>query len=215
MQPIAHPLDVNTQYKCSSQQRWSWLIPKARSGIAAIDKVKISSVRLLLMALLLQLFGGCVSLAYFEGDYHGKVIDAETLQPIEGAVVLGVWSKGYPGAGGIAHEYYDARETVTNENGDFTIKGMGPRAITHLEKMNIVIFKVGYEEVGLTSWESLKDAIYYRDRVKWEGNKAIIPLDRLSLEQRRKRFDASPTGVPLNKLKKLLEEIERENEAIK
>ena len=92
---------------------------------------------------------------------------------------------------------------------------MGPRAVTHLEKMNIVIFKVGYEEVGHTSWESLKDAIYYRDRVKWEGNKAIIPLDRLSLEQRRKRFDASPTGVPLNKHKKLLEEIERENEAIK
>ena len=140
------------------------------------------------MAFLLQLFCGCVSLVYYEGDYHGKVIDAETLQPIEGAVVLGVWSKGYHGAGGIAHEYYDARETVTDKNGEFTIKGMGPRAVTHLKKMNIVIFKVGYEEVGLTSWESLKEAIYYRDRVKWEGNKAIIPLDKLSLEQRRKRF---------------------------
>ena len=167
------------------------------------------------MAVLLLIFSGCVSLVYYEGSYRGKVIDAETLQPIEGAVVLGVWWKAYHGAGGVVHEYYDARETVTNKNGEFTLLGMGPRAVTHLEKMDIVIFKVGYEEVGLTSWESLKDAIYYRDRVKWEGNKAIIPLDRLSLEQRRKRFDSSPTGVPLNKHKKLLEEIERENEAIK
>ena len=90
-----------------------------------------------------------------------------------------------------AHEYYDARETVTDKNGEFTIKGMGPRAVTHLEKMNIVIFKVGYEEVGLYQLGILEEAIYYRDRVKWEGKKAIIPLDKLSLEQRRKRFDAS------------------------
>ncbi len=184
-------------------------------GVGTTGIFKTSSVSLLLMAAFLLLFSGCVSLVYYEGSYHGKVIDSETLKPIEGAVLLGVWSKGYPGAGGIAHEYYDARETVTDKNGEFTIKGMGPRAITHLEKMDIVIFKVGYEEVGLTSWESLKDAIYYRDRVKWEGNKAIIPLDKWSLEQRRKRFDASPTGVPLNKYKKLLEEIEREHEAIK
>ena len=126
--------------------------------------------------------------------------------------MLGVWSKGYPGAGGIAHEYYDARETVTIENGDFTIKGMGPRAVTHLEKMDIVIFKVGYEEVGLTSWDSLKTAIYYRDRVKWEGNKAIIPLDKLSLEQRRKRLSPHVgAGVPLKKQKLLREEFKKED----
>ena len=95
---------------------------------------------------------------------------------------------------------------MTDKNGEFTIKGMGPRAVTHLEKMDIVIFKVGYEEVGLTSWESLKEAIYYRDRVKWEGNKAIIPLDKLSLEQRRKRFrPLCWSGCSIEKTEKLLE----------
>ena len=157
MQPIAHPFDVNAQRKRSSRPRCSWLKPKTGSSVGAKGILEASFARLLLMVLLVQFFSGCVSLAYYEGDYHGKVIDAETLQPIEGAVVLGVWSKGYHGAGGIAHEYYDARETVTNENGEFTIKGMGPRAVTHLEKMDIVIFKVGYEEVGLTSWDSLKN----------------------------------------------------------
>ena len=65
--------------------------------------VKISSAKLLLMAVLLVLFSGCVSLVYYEGNYHGKVIDAETLQPIEGAVVLGVWSKSYPGTPEVSH----------------------------------------------------------------------------------------------------------------
>ena len=180
MQPIAHPLDVNTPRGSSSRSRWFGMKPEARSAVTEIDKVRISSTKLLLVAALLLLFSGCVSLVYYEGDYHGKVIDAKTLKPIEGAVVLGVWSKGYHGAGGVAYEYYDARETVTDKNGEFTIKGMGPRAVTHLKKMNIVIFKAGYEEVGLTSWESLKTAIYYRDRVKWEGNKAIIPLDKIN-----------------------------------
>ena len=215
MQPLAHLFDVNAQRKRTSRPRWSCLKPKTGSSVGATSIRVTSLARLLLMVLVVQFFSGCVSLVYYEGDYHGKVIDAETLKPIEGAVVLGVWSKGYHGAGGVAHEYYDTRETVTDKNGEFTINGMGPRAVTHLKKMNIVIFKVGYEEVGHTSWESLKTAIYYRDRVKWEGKKAIIPLDKLSLEQRRKRFDASPTGVPLNKQEKLLEEIEREKAEIK
>ena len=137
----------------SSQPKWSGMKSKARPAVAAMDKVKISSAKLLLMAVLLLLFSGCVSLVYYEGDYHGKVIDAETLQPIEGAVVMAVWSKMYGTAGGPVHEYYDARETLTDENGEFTIKGMGPRAVTHLQKMKIVIFKAGYEDFDRSGWE--------------------------------------------------------------
>ncbi len=202
MQPIAHPVDVNAQRKRNSRPRWSWLKPKTGSGVGEKGIIEASFAKLLLMIVLVQLFSGCVSLAYYEGDYHGKVIDAETLQPIEGAVVLGVWSKGYHGAGGIAHEYYDARETVTDENGEFTIKGMGPRAMTHLKKMNIVIFKVGYEEVGLQVgiFEEMQSTI--GTHVKWEGNKAILPLEKLSLEQRRKRLRLHVgADVPLKKQK--------------
>ena len=103
MQPIAHPFDVNAPHSRSSQPKWSGMKSKARPAVAAMDKVKISSAKLLLMAVLLLLFSGCVSLVYYEGDYHGKVIDAETLQPIEGAVVMGVWSKGYHGQPEVSH----------------------------------------------------------------------------------------------------------------
>ncbi|MBC2712018.1 MAG: hypothetical protein HGJ94_13850 [Desulfosarcina sp.] len=184
--------------------------------VAALSRSKfiILTMRSVLLLSLLQLLCGCMSIMYYEGSYHGKVIDSQTLKPIEEAVVLGVWSKGYPGAGGVAHEYYDAHETVTDKNGEFTIKGMGPRAMTYLEKMDIVIFKAGYEDVGLTSWESLKIAIYYRNRVKWEGSKAIIPLDKWSMDQRRKRFDVSVVWVPKEKQKMLLEEIKKEKNEI-
>jgi hypothetical protein len=170
---------------------------------------------LIILSLLFQFISGCVSLVYYEGDYHGKVIDADTLQPIEGAVVLGVWWLEYGTVGGPVHEYYDAHETLTDRDGEFSIKGMGPRAVTHLGKMDIVIFKAGYEDIGLTTWDSLKTTNYYRDRIKWEGDKATILLKKLSLEERRNRLDPSPTGVPMEKHKMLVEEIRRDRFWIK
>ncbi len=115
---------------------------------------------IVLVLLFSSLACGCMSLVYYEGSYHGQVIDAGTLEPIEGAVVLAVWSKAYYGAGGVVHEYYDTRETLTDRRGEFTIKGMGLRAMTRLEKMNMVVFKAGYEDLG-ASWESLKKSNYY------------------------------------------------------
>ena len=155
-----------------------------------------------------------MSIGYYEGSYHGKVIDSKTLEPIEGAVVLGVWHKEYLGAGGAVYEFYDARETLTDKNGEFTMKGMGPRVLTHLEKTRLVIFKAGYEDIG-ASWESLKKSMYYTDRVKWEGNKAIIPMDKWSMEQRRERFSVRPAALPNEKLKLLLEEIKKEDNQIR
>ena len=151
---------------------------------------------------------GCVSLVYYDGTYHGRVIDAQTREPIEGAVVLGVWSKGYMGAGGIAHEYYDARETVTDAQGDFTIEGMGPRVMTHLQKMDVVIFKAGYEHVGRVSWDALK----MRDHIKWENSKAIIPLEQWFPDKRPFKFSPRAVGVPNEKQILLIEEIQKDKD---
>lgn len=160
----------------------------------------------LFLLLCLQFLCGC-SVIYYDGDYHGKVIDADTREPIEGAVVLGEWDKAYPTPGGQIHSYYDARETVTDKNGEFTIKGMGLRVMTFLEKMSVIIFKAGYQKIGLAYyWEDLAQ----RDYVKWEGKKAIIPLKKLSIEERLERTIWYETGVPDEKQKKLIEEIKKE-----
>lgn len=183
----------------------------------AADRLESSFLvkRIFLLFCMLSVLSSCMSIVYYEGRYHGKVIDSKTMQPIAGAVVLGVWYKVYHTAGGEVTEFYDSRETLTDNNGEFKIEGMGPRAMTHLGKMDIVIFKVGYEDVSLTSWESLKNSIYYGKRVKWESDKAIIPLDKWNIEQRRRRFDPSVGAISDEKQAMLLEAIKREKHEIK
>ena len=173
-----------------------------------------------MMLLLLPILSGCsrliyygmpLELVYYEGDYHGKVIDAETLQPIESAVVLGVWYKEYATVGGPVGKYYDARETVTDKNGDFTIEGMGIRFVTHLQKTYIVFFKAGYDKIGPTPWETLKTSTYLRDRMKWDGEKAIIALKKLPLKERLRRLLPNiDSEIPSYKQKMMRKEIEKE-----
>ncbi len=82
------------------------------------------------------------------GPYLGKVIDAETKEPIEGAAVLVVfYTESYGPAGAITH-YADALETMTNKNGEF--KFLSHR-ITLLRPLQgwvkhgyFTIFKPGY-----------------------------------------------------------------------
>lgn len=182
------------------------------------DRQQIRYRRQLIIAIVmatLMLLSCGLKVIYYDGAYHGKVIDSKTREPIEGAVILGVWYKEYGTAGGPVSEYYDAHETVTDKNGEFTIKGMGPRLMTHLEKMDIVIFKAGYQDVSASWWALKSIDMYWRDRVKWEGRKAIFPLEKWTVEQRRRRLSASPVGVPIEKQKMLLDEIRKDRSEIR
>ncbi len=66
---------------------------------------------------------GCAYPFRYDGTYKGKVVDADTGQPIEGVVVLGVWETVTITPAGGTHDYYDAKETVTDKNGEFLISG--------------------------------------------------------------------------------------------
>ncbi|MFZ3136137.1 MAG: carboxypeptidase-like regulatory domain-containing protein [Thermodesulfovibrionales bacterium] len=141
-----------------------------------------------------------------DGPYEGRVIDADTGEPIEGVVVLGKWSTEIITPGGATHNFYDAQETVTDKNGEFSIEGLGLKILSNVIPMDVLIFKAGYEyESG--SWSSLKK---YAKKIKWEGNKAIIPLRKLTMEERRKRRPPiPPTEAPLKKIRLMLEEINK------
>lgn len=74
------------------------------------------------------------------GGIPGKVVDAETGKPIEGAVVLVEWDiiKGF----GLSYtERYKVFETVTNEDGWFTFPGVLNPLVN---SPNLVIYKKGY-----------------------------------------------------------------------
>jgi hypothetical protein len=63
---------------------------------------------------------GCTITNKYE-PYYGRVVDAETKRPIEGAAVLAVYyTQQYGLTGSVAH-YADAQETVTGKNGEFKL----------------------------------------------------------------------------------------------
>ena len=89
--------------------------------------------------------------------FKGRVIDADTKEPIEGAVVVIYWEKAWGGLSG--HEstkLKDVKETLTDQNGVWSI--VGPKGslhsphpfitlflpISYTREPEFIIFKPGY-----------------------------------------------------------------------
>jgi hypothetical protein len=68
--------------------------------------------------LFIILNAGCTITHEF-GPFMGKVVDAETGEPIEGAVVLIVFSIESSSLGGSVNSFADAIETLTDAQGEF------------------------------------------------------------------------------------------------
>lgn len=147
--------------------------------------------------------------ARIDGPYEGRVIDAETKQPVEGVVILGTWSREHISPGGATHTFYDAQETVTDKNGDFEIKGLGLLVMSNVIPMDILIFKAGYTYFGVMSWSELKST------VKVENNRTIIRLKKLTREERKKNLPPLPPGeAPYKKIKSMLDEYNKNSKEL-
>jgi hypothetical protein len=113
------------------------------------DELKAKTVLLLILAILAAvpvLAGGW--LVYYDGPYTGKVIDAETGQPIEGAAVLGIWRLEVYGGMEVQLKYLGAREAVTDKDGYFDVPkvvGFYWWPLARLGKPRFTIFKPGYD----------------------------------------------------------------------
>lgn len=91
------------------------------------------------------------ALHYILFGYHfisGRVVDEETGKPIEGAVVLGVWT--YQAGIGLTHTVvYKAEDDVTDEKGRFFIWGVWNPLINRwllpfIDKADLTVYKRGY-----------------------------------------------------------------------
>ncbi|WP_089936920.1 hypothetical protein [Candidatus Entotheonella palauensis] len=169
------------------------------------------------LSVLLMLLQGCLHpgclypIRLPQGPFKGRVVDADTGKPIKGAVALGSWTKlVLVGAGGSYSTYYDAQEVASDADDNFTIPGLGPRVLSALDPMYILIFKAGYKDFGPGPWESLKVDMILREKIKWQGRRAIIPLKKLTLKERKKRLLPSPGPVPYDKIPLLTNEINKE-----
>ena len=157
---------------------------------------------------------GCISIARYDGPYAGRIIDAETSQPLEGVVVFGEWKVFHPNLAGGNYTYYDATEARTDKNGEFLIPGKGVRVMSNLTEMYFLIFKAGYEAVHPVPWKALKN-MTTTNNVRFEGNKAIIPIRKLSLDEMKKRIRPGISNLaPIQKQKLLTLELDKEGKEL-
>lgn len=73
------------------------------------------------LAVLLTSFSISYAELYSGGPWRGRVIDADTKEPIEGAVVVAIWKREYDTPAGGSSRFHDAKETLTDEGGRFEI----------------------------------------------------------------------------------------------
>jgi hypothetical protein len=165
-----------------------------------------------LTALLILVLSSCTYPIRYDGPYLGRVVDEETREPIEGVVVLGTWSIFHNNVAGGYHTFYDARETVTDKKGEFTMPGMGLRIFSNLDPMSVLIFKSGYSYIGPASWSAFKISSYARERIKWEGDRAILPIKKLSPSERKQQLTPYfPMEIQSKKIcSELIREINKE-----
>jgi len=132
------------------------------------------------------LCSGCVTYLGYGGPYEGRVIDRDSRQPIEGAVVHGIWRIHEPCSKTAPTTYRDSQETVTDKKGEFKINGIGLLYMSCVDEMEVTVFKAGYEQLRSTPWSALKNPAASED-VEWQGGTAIFKLRPMTMEERRKR----------------------------
>lgn len=101
----------------------------------------------------------------------GRVIDAESQQPIDDAVVLAQWTKTH-GFGEYYHTVYKIEETETDKNGKFSIAGVYSPFV---DKPMLVIYKRGYiawrNDLVFPSFSKRKDYEIWQDNYEYRLDK--------------------------------------------
>lgn len=91
--------------------------------------------------------GSLFFIYYIDGPYWGKVVDADTGEPIAGANVMGMWRFDYAVIQG-SSSFADARETITDDKGRFVIspaRQIWFYPFSNLRLEQIYVYKHGYD----------------------------------------------------------------------
>jgi hypothetical protein len=115
----------------------------------------------------------------FNSTITVKVVDAETDEPFEGAVVLVQWTK-TTGFGFKATSNYKVVELVSDENGELTIPGLFKFGVN---KPKLVVYKKGY-----VAWDNeyLFPSYERRTNFRWRDG-YVFKLEHFKAEYSHER----------------------------
>lgn len=144
----------------------------------SIFKKRATSCKLIIsiasIVVIMTLFEACRS---WQPPYKGKVVDAQTGRPIAETLVVANWTSTMIGPGGGTTRCKDAREVLTDENGEFEIPKL------YFGGVSITIFKLGFKPIDCL-WLSLDiDGGCMPQKAVWDGDRAIIPLQKVTQAQ--------------------------------
>ena len=151
--------------------------------------------------------------------FKGRVIDAETREPIEGAVVVAKWLKEQATITGPSTRLRDVKEALTDKNGEWEIKGPKGRDMGNITAIftfitgtyitnppEFIIFKPGYCPYG-----SLIDVCLRK--MKPLGHDKVaegVTVELVRLTKREDRVRAIPSPIYFNGNPKELYKKQRE-----
>lgn len=133
------------------------------------------------------------------GPYKGRVIDAETKEPIVGAVVLVYWNRESPlSLHNWAESFLAAEEVLTDEKGEFVVGKSPPGSWipgTRVSRAYITIFYPGYGSFPL--YQVRPSSRLDLDQLNELLEKfAVIELPRLKTREERRKALVNPVTVP-------------------
>lgn len=140
------------------------------------------------VVILLSIMASCVQAKTFKG----KVIDADTKEPIEGAVVVAVWKTERTTPAATHVDLKDVKECLTDKNGKWSISGPKGRDdellpglslfIPYTKRPQFIVFKPGY-----CSWPSGFYIDACKDKLKPQGTVRICEGATMELPKLTKR----------------------------
>ena len=107
-------------------------------------RTSVAAVVVVILGVLLG--AGRLGFLYVDGTYRGKVLDLESNQPIEGAVIMGLWRRVSFGAHPV-ETYHDVQETLSDSKGNFTLPGTWGASIplvTGVQEPVFIVFRPNY-----------------------------------------------------------------------
>jgi hypothetical protein len=142
--------------------------------------------------------------------YRGKVVDAETGQPLEGAVFVIVWEKKPALSMNGYRDFHSAKEALTDANGEFSVDGspgIDWNPFTYVVKTpSIAIFMPGY---GPFPTGHVKETPVAEMKNAMTGAGVVIKLPKLKTQQEMRRYTGPgalhiSTGTPYEEIPNLM-----------